>query len=49
MAFSPDFISEHQILQNYTLFQPRSHYTDSNGLKTYFMAAKYIMREKFYF
>lgn len=49
LAFSPDFISDHQILQNYTLFQPRSHYTDSNGLKTYFMAAKYLMREKFYF
>lgn len=49
MVFSPDFMEENQLLQNYTLFQPRSHYTDSNGLRTYFMAAKWLMREKFYY
>ena len=49
LAFSPDYIEENQIWQNYTLFQPRSHYTDSNALKTYFMAAKWLMREKFYY
>ena len=49
LAFSPDFIEDHQILQNYTMYQPRSHYTDSNWLKTYFMAAKWLMREKFYY
>ena len=49
LAFSPDFIEDHQILQNYTMYQPRSHYTDSNWLRTYFMAAKWLMREKFYY
>ncbi len=49
LAFSPDYIEDHQILQNYTMYQPRSHYTDSNWLKTYFMAAKWLMREKFYY
>ena len=49
LAFSPDFIEDHQILQNYTMYQPRSHYTDSNWLKTYFMATKWLMREKFYY
>ena len=28
---------------------PRSHYTDYAELKTYFMAMKWLMREKFYF
>lgn len=49
LAYSPDFIQDHMILQNYTNYQPRSHYTDSNALKTYFMASKRLMREKFYF
>ncbi|MDR3168426.1 MAG: DUF3160 domain-containing protein [Candidatus Peribacteria bacterium] len=35
--------------QDYTQFKPRSHYTDSSLLKTYFMAMKWLMREKFYF
>ena len=38
-----------EIYQNYTMFQPRSHYTDSSFLKTYFIAMKWLMREKFYF
>ena len=49
LAFSPDYIEDNQILQNYTMYQPRSHYTDSDSLRTYFMAAKWLMREKFYY
>jgi hypothetical protein len=40
---------ELQIQQDYTQFKPRSHYTDSSLLKTYFIATKWLMREKFYF
>jgi hypothetical protein len=35
--------------QDYTQFKPRAHYTDSSLLKTYFVAMKWLMREKFYF
>ncbi|MDR2191187.1 MAG: DUF3160 domain-containing protein [Candidatus Peribacteria bacterium] len=38
-----------QLQQDYTQFRPRAHYTDSSLLKTYFMAMKWLMREKFYF
>lgn len=48
LEFSPDFIMEHAIDQDYTQFRPRSHYTNSSFLKTYFMASKWLMREKFY-
>lgn len=49
MSYSPDFILINQIKQDYTQFTPRSHYTDNAELKTYFMAMKWLMREKFYF
>jgi hypothetical protein len=49
MSYSPDFIVLNGILQDYTQFVPRSHYTDNAELKTYFMAMKWLMREKFYF
>lgn len=49
LAYSPKFISENEIKQDYTQFRPRSHYTNSSFLKTYFMAMKWMMREKFYF
>ena len=47
-AFSPKFIQENGIDQDYTQFRPRSHYTNSSFLKTYFMASKWLMRERFY-
>lgn len=37
------------IQQDYTQFTPRSHYTKSSLLKTYFMGMKWFMREKLYF
>jgi len=37
------------IQQDYTQFTPRSHYTNSSLLKTYFMGMKRFMREKLYF
>jgi len=49
MSYSPDFIAINGIMQDYTQFAPRSHYTDNAELKTYFMAMKWLMREKFYF
>lgn len=48
-AYSPDFVYQNQIKQDFTQFKPRSHYTTSSFLKTYFMASKWLMREKFYF
>ena len=48
-SYSPDFVAINQIMQDYTQFTPRSHYTDNAELKTYFMAMKWLMREKFYF
>ena len=48
-SYSPDFIVMNEIKQDYTQFTPRSHYTDNAELKTYFMAMKWLMREKFYF
>ncbi len=48
-SYSPDFVAINQIMQDYTQFAPRSHYTDNAELKTYFMAMKWLMREKFYF
>ncbi len=48
-SFSPRFIMGNKIMQDYTQFTPRSHYTDNAELKTYFMAMKWLMREKFYF
>lgn len=47
--YSPDFVVINEIQQDYTQFAPRSHYTDNAELKTYFMAMKWLMREKFYF
>ena len=47
--YSPKFIAKNNIKQDYTQFMPRSHYTDNAELKTYFMAMKWLMREKFYF
>ena len=49
MSYSPDFIAINEIKQDYTQFVPRWHYTDNAELKTYFMAMKWLMREKFYF
>lgn len=51
MALGGDFFkqSDIEIQQDYTQFQPRSHYNDSSLLKTYFLATKWLMREKFYF
>lgn len=43
--FDPTF----DIKQDYTQFVPRSHYTESSLLKTYFMGMKWLMREKLYF
>jgi hypothetical protein len=40
---------DREMYQDYTQFKPRSHYTDSSLLKTYFIAMKWLMREKFYF
>jgi len=37
------------VQQDYTQFTPRSHYTNSSLLKTYFMGMKRFMREKLYF
>jgi hypothetical protein len=48
-SYSPRFIVKNRIKQDYTQFAPRSHYTDNAELKTYFMAMKWLMREKFYF
>ena len=47
--YSPDFVVINEIKQDYTQFAPRWHYTDNAELKTYFMAMKWLMREKFYF
>ncbi len=47
--FSPDYIRENLIQQDYTQFKPRSHYNNSSFLKTYFMGMKWLMREKLYF
>lgn len=49
LSYSPDYIKEKLIKQDFTQFKPRSHYTTSSFLKTYFMASKWFMREKFYF
>ena len=49
LAYSPEFIQANAIEQDYTQFRPRSHYTNSSFLKSYFMAMKWLMREKFYF
>jgi len=51
-VLATDFLlqpSDRIIYQDYTQFKPRAHYTDSSLLKTYFMAMKWLMREKFYF
>jgi len=34
---------------DYTQFKPRAHYTTDSLLKTYFMAMKWLMREKLFF
>ena len=47
--YVPQYVNKHEIMQDYTQFVPRSHYTDNVDLKTYFMAMKWLMREKFYF
>lgn len=49
LAYSPEFIQKNALDQDYTQFRPRSHYVNSSFLKSYFMAMKWLMREKFYF
>lgn len=49
LAYSSEFIKEKKIKQDFTQFKPRSHYTTSSFLKSYFMASKWLMREKLYF
>lgn len=51
ITLGKDFFQQSDMIieQDYTQFQPRSHYTDSSLLKTYFIATKWLMREKFYF
>lgn len=48
-GFVGPFDSTFDIKQDYTQFVPRSHYTESSLLKTYFMWMKRLMREKLYF
>lgn len=48
-TYRPDSEAVNFFEQDYTQFRPRSHYTNSSFLKTYFMAMKWLMREKFYF
>ena len=43
------FFDDNDIIQDYSQFTPRSHYTDDIYLATYFRAMKWFMREKFYF
>jgi len=45
----PAFFDENDIIQDYSQYTPRSHYTDDIYLATYFRAMKWFMREKFYF
>lgn len=49
--YYPNLFTDHEvdIVQDYTQFQPRSHYTTNSLLKTYFMWLQFLMREKFYF
>ena len=48
LSFSPEYIEQNGIKQDFTQFRPRAHYTNSSFLKTYFMASKWLMREKLY-
>lgn len=43
------FFDDNDIIQDYSQYTPRSHYTDDIYLATYFRAMKWFMREKFYF
>ncbi|MBS8122257.1 DUF3160 domain-containing protein [Candidatus Vampirococcus lugosii] len=49
--YYPSLFTDHniEIIQDYTQFQPRSHYTTNSLLKTYFMGMKFLMRQKMYF
>jgi len=52
-TFSPDLMTSFQAFDalkfDYTQFKPRAHYTTDSLLKTYFMAMKWMMREKLFF
>jgi hypothetical protein len=52
-TFSPDLMKSFEAFDglkfDYTQFKPRAHYTTDSLLKTYFMAMKWMMREKLYF
>ncbi len=52
-TFSSDMISNfgemNKLKFDYTQFKPRAHYTTDSLLKTYFMAMKWLMREKLFF
>jgi hypothetical protein len=52
-TFSPDLLTSFQAFDvlkfDYTQFKPRAHYTTDSLLKTYFMAMKWMMREKLFF
>ena len=47
-SFSPQTDPNFVVIQDYTQFVPRSHYTDNSYLKTYFMSMKWMMRHKMY-
>lgn len=52
-TFSPTLISNFGSMEtlkfDFTQFKPRAHYTTDSLLKTYFMAMKWLMREKLFF
>jgi hypothetical protein len=52
-TFSPELLKSFpgfNVLKfDYSQFKPRAHYTTDSFLKTYFMAMKWMMREKLYF
>lgn len=52
-TFSPTLISNfgsmNTVKFDFTQFKPRAHYTTDSLLKTYFMAMKWLMREKLFF
>ncbi len=52
-TLSPNLMTNFQAFDilkfDYTQFKPRAHYTTDSLLKTYFMAMKWMMREKLFF
>jgi hypothetical protein len=52
-TLSPDLLKNFGAMDalkfDFTQFTPRSHYTTDSFLKTYFMAMKWLMREKLFF